>query len=929
MSIMPCGRNDLDTMSLDDLYNHLKVYESEVQKKSDPNSQNMAFISSAKHNSENKDGNTVCVPTASTNVPTASASVATISQDTAYAYIASQSSGSQIKFEDINQINEDGMEEMDIKWNMALLSMRADKTLEFYNESNKECIETLKKKLETLKQENEGVNRKLAGLLTASKDLDHLIESQRLDKNKEGLGYIAVPPPPAQLYLSPKKDLSWTGLPECADDTITDYSRASPTVKSTSKDGQNRNPFVSEDVASPITPKPFIKFVKPKDCQSKSKTDKKEIPKKPPVKYAKQYRKPNKKPNAHSYANRPVHRTSAMRSPYRAPWVPTVNKNYPSVNRKFSTGSRKFPTANRKFPTASRKFPTGSTKGSTADIGRKRKAGSSQNKINDKGYWDNGCSRHMTVNISYLFDYEPFDGGYVSFGQGGCKITGKGTIKTGKLEFDNVYFVKDLKYNLFSVSQIYDNKNSILFTDSECIVLGKYFKLLDDANILLRTPRQHNMYSINLNNIVPHRDLTCLVAKASVDEYMLWHRRIGHLNFKTMNELVRHNLVRGLPTKCFENDHTCTACLKGKQHKASFKSKLVNSVTKPLHTLHMDLFGPTSDETSGILKKFITEIENLKDLKVKIIRCDNEGEFRNKEMNNFCSQKGIKREFSNVGTPQQNGVAERRNRTLIEAARTMLADAKLLVTYWAEAVNTACYVQNKKGIKREISNVRTPQQNGTKDAARQEVKKDVSSLRYIALPNWAHDALLEFSSSKPQDHCSTKIPEGSGNPNPTASTSNPLADQMETLTVETPIPTVSSPVPTAYSTDSQEPSRVRPIGTKWVLKNKKDEIGIVIRNKARLVAQGNTQEEGIDYDEVFAHVARIEGIRLFLTYASFMGFTVYQMDVKSAFLYGTIDDEVYVMQPPGFQDPEFSAKVYKVEKAMYRLHQAPRAWYGT
>nr|GFC85273.1 putative ribonuclease H-like domain-containing protein [Tanacetum cinerariifolium] len=207
------------------------------------------------------------------------------------------------------------------------------------------------------------------------------------------------------------------------------------------------------------------------------------------------------------------------------------------------------------------------------------------------------------------------------------------------------------------------------------------------------------MYSIDLNNIVPHKDLTCLVAKASADECILWHRRLGHLNVKTMNKLVRHNLVRGLPTKSFDNDHTCTACLKGKKHKASCKSKLVNSVTKPLHILRMDLFGPTSvssishkwyclvvtddfsrftwtfflrtkDETSDILKKFITEIENLKDYKVKIIRCDNGGEFRNKEMNDFCSQKGIKREFSNAGTPQKNGVAEKRNRTLIEAART-------------------------------------------------------------------------------------------------------------------------------------------------------------------------------------------------------------------------------------------------------------------
>nr|GEV48541.1 hypothetical protein [Tanacetum cinerariifolium] len=395
------------------------------------------------------------------------------------------------------------------------------KTLEFHNESHNKCIEILKKKLETLKEEKEGVDGKLAG-------------------------YSAVPPPPAQLYLYPKKDLSWTGLPECADDTVTDYSRPLPTVE--------------------------------------------------------------------------------MRSLHRALWVPTVNRNFSPVNRKFSPGRRNFPTANRKFPTAIRKFPTGSTKCSTADVGMKGKA----------------ATYPTSLIMSHLIE-------------------------------DMCPLVKE------------------------------------DARLLAKE---------------------------------LSNQRLGHLNFKTMNKLVRRNLVRGLPTKCFENDHTCTACLKGKQHKAS------------------------------------------------------------------C----------------------------------------------------------------------------TKDASSQEVKKNVSSLRYISLPNWAHDAPLEFSSSKPQDHYSTEDPEGSGNPNPTASTSNPPADQIETLT-----------------TLVDCPKGVRPIGIKWVLKNKKDERGIVIRNKARLVAQGHTQEEGIDYDEVFAHVARIEAISLFLAYASFICFI----------------------------DSESPVKVYKVEKAMYGLHQAPRAWYGT
>ena len=125
------------------------------------------------------------------------------------------------------------------------------------------------------------------------------------------------------------------------------------------------------------------------------------------------------------------------------------------------------------------------------------------------------------------------------------------------------------------------------------------------------------------------------------------------------------------------------------------------------------------------------------------------------------------------------------------------------------------------------------------------------------------------------------------------------------------------------------PDGMHTIGTKWVFRNKEDERGIVIRNKARLVAQGHRQEEGIDYDEVFAPVARIEAIRLFLAYASFMGFMVYQMDVKSAFLYGEIQEEVYVNQPPGFKDPKNPDKVYKVVKALYGLHQAPRSWYET
>nr|GEZ77253.1 hypothetical protein [Tanacetum cinerariifolium] len=259
------------------------------------------------------------------------------------------------------------------------------------------------------------------------------------------------------------------------------------------------------------------------------------------------------------------------------------------------------------------------------------------------------------------------------------------------LDFEDVYFVKELKFNLFSVSQMCDKKNNVLFTNTKCLVLSSNFKLHDKNQILLRVPRRNNMYSVDMKNIIPKESLTYLVAKATLDESMLCHRWLGHINFKNINKLVKDNLVRGLPLKHFENDQTCVACLKGKQHKASCKQKIHNSTTQPLFMLHMDLFGytfvsslvkkkyclvvtddysrfawvfflATKDETSFILKKFITEIENLVDKKVKVIRRDNGTEFKNSVLNDFC---------------------------------VMKADSKLPTTFWAEAVNIACYVQNK------------------------------------------------------------------------------------------------------------------------------------------------------------------------------------------------------------------------------------------
>nr|GEY62980.1 ribonuclease H-like domain-containing protein [Tanacetum cinerariifolium] len=167
--------------------------------------------------------------------------------------------------------------------------------------------------------------------------------------------------------------------------------------------------------------------------------------------------------------------------------------------------------------------------------------GNPQHALKDKKVIDSRCSRHMIGNMSYLSDFEELNGGYVSLGGNpkGGKIFRKDKTRTGKLDFDDVYFFKELKFNLFSVSQMCDKKNSVLFTDTKCLVLSYEFKLPDENQVLLKVSRENNMYNVNLKNIVPSGDLTCLFAKATLDESNLWRRRLGHINFKTMNKLVK------------------------------------------------------------------------------------------------------------------------------------------------------------------------------------------------------------------------------------------------------------------------------------------------------------------------------------------------------------------------------------------------------
>ncbi|GKC43329.1 ribonuclease H-like domain-containing protein, partial [Tanacetum coccineum] len=369
------------------------------------------------------------------------------------------------------------------------------------------------------------------------------------------MGYNVVPPPLTRLFAPPTIDLSNSGLEEFQQPEFQGYGpKASKSVCVDTSNEVKQTPetplveeLVSEKAKQTIFPTK-IEFVKQQDKIAKK-----------PVKYTEMYRSQKPRGNQRNWNNL---------------------KSQQLVN---TVKAKAVNTARPKAVNTARPHLA------VVNAVRVNQENAGKPQQDDTRFIDSGCSRHMTRNIAYLLDFKEFDGGYVTFGGGthGRKISGKGTLKTDSLVFKDVYFFNELNFNLFSVSQMCDKKNYVLFTDTECLVLSPNFKLPDESQILLKIPRKDNMYSFDMKNIVPKGSLTCLIAKATSDESMLWHMRLGHNYFKNINKLVNDNL------------------------------------------------------------------------------------FKNKVMDDFCREKGIRREYS-VARTQQNGVAERRNMTLIEAARTML-----------------------------------------------------------------------------------------------------------------------------------------------------------------------------------------------------------------------------------------------------------------
>ncbi|GJT74667.1 ribonuclease H-like domain-containing protein [Tanacetum coccineum] len=681
--------------------------------------------------------------------------------------------------------------------------------------------------------------------------------------------------------------------------------------------------------------------------------------------------------------SRPILKEIRQRNNFYKSHSPIKRPFNKSTTPKANFTNHKVNTAGDKTVSAVRGYREAVVKTSTDDP---------QKALKNKGIVDSGCSRHMTGNKAYLVEYQDYNGGPVVFGGSKCYISGKGKIKTGKLDFEDVCFMKELQhFNLFSVSQMRDKMNKVLFTDTECLVLSPDFKLPDENQVLLRVPRQNNMYSFNLENIVLTGGLACLIAKATIDESNKWHRRLGHVNFKNLNKLMKGNLVRGKgPNWLFDLDYLTDSINyqpvtaenkankivgpKEANHSAGTQDNIDAGNSKmeaepaqeyfvlPLWSFYTSTV-KSSEAKNGDEKPnrntspkineepkdqedlaFLKEIERLKRQEkeandaAEAFRKDtaspsnvfstggpnlNNNDQDDSQILAFEDIYGNPSDviFTNASYDDEGVVSDFTN---LETTVNILAD----LPFEKKAIGTKWVYKNKKDERGVVvrNKARLVAQGYRQEegidydevfapvARIEAIRILLAFASYMGFIVYQMDVKSAFLYDTIDEEVYVSQPPGN---------SEMEAEPDQEYFV---MPLWSSYTSTILV---DLPFGKKAIRIKWVYRNKKDERGVLFRNKARFVAHGYRQEEGIDYDEVFAPVARIEAIRIFLAFASYMGFIVYQIDVNSAFLYGTIDEEVYVSQPPGFVDPKFPKKVYKVVKALYGLHQAPRAWYAT
>ncbi|GJY42411.1 retrovirus-related pol polyprotein from transposon TNT 1-94 [Tanacetum coccineum] len=659
---------------------------------------------------------------------------------------------------------------------------------------------------------------------------------------------------------------------------------------------------------------------------------------------------------------------------------------------------------------------------------------------------DSGCSKHMTGNLKLLSNFVEKFLGTVKFGNDQiAPILGYEDLVQGNITIKRLYYIEGLNHNLFSVGQFCDADLEVAFRKSTC-----YIRDLKE-NDLLRGSCGIYLYFITLQDTSTPNPI-CLMDKATSSQAWLWHRRLSHLNFNTINLLSKYDIVTGLPKLKFIKDHLCSTCELGKTKRKSFKTKNTPSSKRWLQILHMNLCGPMRVESfNEVLIDFLKLVQRGLHAQVKTVQTDKGTEFLNKTLHAYFAQEGIQHQTSTARTPEQNSAVERQNRTLVEASRTMLSAAKVPMFILAEAIATSTHVssdpisqcpkmalehaslslgpQSQENVPHSVETVTTSNEldflfspmfdellNGTTpvvskssavttaDAPNQRQHKnttsststtvaaDIPPLNIQTTPETtsqaptqaptvtANENIIQAETNKeyaqvdedefinifstpvqergetssryvdssnmhtfyqrhPSEHRWTKdhlLEQVIGNPSQSIRTRRQLETDGEmcmfALTVSRTEPKniKEAMADSAWIEAMQEelhqfdrldvwelvdrPLYKNVINMKWLWKNKRDEENTVIRNKARLVAKGYSQQEGIDFEESFAPVARLEAVRLFVAYVAHKSFPIYQMDVKTAFLNGPLKEEVYVNQPDGFLIVDFK--------------QAPRAWYA-
>nr|GEV23897.1 retrovirus-related Pol polyprotein from transposon TNT 1-94 [Tanacetum cinerariifolium] len=591
---------------------------------------------------------------------------------------------------------------------------------------------------------------------------------------------------------------------------------------------------------------------------------------------------------------------------------------------------------------------------------------------------DSGCSKHMTGNLKLLINFVEKFLRTVKFGNDRiAPILGYGDLVQGAVTIKRVYYVEGLNHNLFFVGQFCDADLEVAFKKSTCFICDL------KGDDFLTGSHGTDLYSITLHD-TNCPNLICLMTKVTSSQAWLWHRRLSYLNFDTINLLSKNDIVVGLPKLKFVKDHLYSFCELGKAKRKSFHTKLTPSSKRQLHLLHMDLCGPM--RVASVNGKRYVLVQRELQAQVRVVRTDKGTEFLNQTLYAYFAAERIRHQTSIARTPEQNGVVKRRNRTLIEAARTMLSAAKVPLFFWAKAIAIACFTQNRSLViprhektpyhiindqKPDGENLDKKKEKGDECIfmgysnqsrayrvfnKRTRVIMESIHVNFDELPHMALDQI----SSDPAPECQIKAlnhdrlsPANQRQANvPQADriviTSNEL-DLLFSLMFEELLNGYSTVVSKSSTISADDAPNQRQqyttplnIHTTSAPTCQVPTLAPTVSsseniNQAETYVENDqvvddefinifSTPEGVDFEESFAPVAHLEAVRLFIAYAAHKFFTVYQMDVKTAFLYGPLKEEVYVNQPDGFVDPYHPDKVYRLKKALYGLKQAPRAW---